>query len=90
MEESITVACIMDCLTIMVYAGICYKALIISGADISLLQYSTYKNIGDSYKTPNSAHFSQIEHCRWFPYDSPGNDSFTLKDSRISNSPTIL
>ena len=52
MEELITVACIMDCLMIMVHAGKCYKALIDSGADISLLRYSTYKNIGDSYKTP--------------------------------------
>ena len=52
MEESITVACIMDCPMIMVHAGKCYKALIDSGADVSLLWYSTYKNIGDSYKTP--------------------------------------
>ena len=52
MEESITVACIVDCSTIMVHAGKCYKALIDSGADISLLWYSTYKNIGDSCKTP--------------------------------------
>ena len=37
---------------ITVHAGKCYKALIDSGADISLLWYSTYKNIGDSYKTP--------------------------------------
>ena len=36
---------------IMVHAGKCYKALINSGADILLLWYSTYKNIGDSYKT---------------------------------------
>ena len=52
MEKTITVAHIMDCPTIMVHAGKCYKALINSGAYISLLQYSTYKNIGDSYKTP--------------------------------------
>ena len=52
MEETITVAHIMDCPMIMVHAGKCYKAVINSGADISLLQYSTYKNIGDSYKTP--------------------------------------
>ena len=52
MEESITVACIMDCPTIMVHAGKCYKALINSGANISLLWYSTYKSFGDSYKTP--------------------------------------
>ena len=52
MEESVTVACILDCPTIMVHAGKHYKALIDSGANISLLHYSTYKNIGDSYKTP--------------------------------------
>ena len=52
MEETITVACIMDCPTIMVHADKCYKALINSEANTSLLQYSTYKNIGDSYKTP--------------------------------------
>ena len=51
MEESSTVACIMDCPMIMVQAGKHYKALIDSGVDISLLWYSTYKNIGDSYKT---------------------------------------
>ena len=52
MEETITVACIMDCPTITVHAGKCYKALIDSGATISLLRYSAYKNTGDSYKTP--------------------------------------
>ena len=51
-EESITVACIMDCPMITVHTGKCYKELINSGADISLLWYSTYKNIGDSHKTP--------------------------------------
>ena len=48
MEETIT----MDCPTITVHAGKCYKALINSGAAILLLRYSTYKNIEDSYKTP--------------------------------------
>ena len=52
MEETITVACIMDCPTITVHAGKCYRAFIDSGAAISLLRYSVYKNIGDSYKTP--------------------------------------
>ena len=33
----------MDCPTITVHAGKCYKALIDSGAAISLLRYSTYK-----------------------------------------------
>ena len=52
MEETITMAHIMDCPMITVHAGKCYKALINSGAAISLLQYSTYKNIKDSYKNP--------------------------------------
>ena len=52
MVETITVACIMDCPTLTVHAGKCYKALIDSGAAISLLRYSAYKNIKDSYKTP--------------------------------------
>ena len=52
MQETITVACIMDCPMITVCAGKCYKALIDSGATISLLQYSTYKNIEDSFRTP--------------------------------------
>ena len=42
----------MDCPPITVHAGKCYKALISLGAAISLLRYSAYKNIEDSYKTP--------------------------------------
>ena len=42
----------MDCPTITAHAGKCYKALIDSGAAISLLRYSTYKKKGDCYKTP--------------------------------------
>ena len=52
MEETITMACIMDCPMITAHAGKHYKALIDSGAAISLLQYFTYKNIEYSYKTP--------------------------------------
>ena len=36
----------------MVHAGKRYKALIDSGATISLLRYSAYKSIEDCYKTP--------------------------------------
>ena len=51
-QQTITVACIMDCPMITVHADKCYRALIDSGAAISLLQYSTYQNIEDSFKTP--------------------------------------
>ena len=50
--EIITIAHIMDCPTITVHAGKCYKALLDLGAAIPLLRYSTYKKIKDCYKTP--------------------------------------
>ena len=50
--ETATVACIMDCPTITFHIGKCYKALIDSGAAISLIRYSTYQLIDDSFKTP--------------------------------------
>ena len=42
----------MDCLTITVHAGKCYKALINSEAAISLIRYSIYQHIDNSFKTP--------------------------------------
>ena len=42
----------MDCPTITVHAGKHYKALIDSGAVISLINYSTYQHIDNSFKTP--------------------------------------
>ena len=49
-EETITVAHIIDCSTITVHARKCYKALIDSGATISLIRYSTYHYIDNSFK----------------------------------------
>ena len=51
-EETVTVACIMDCSTIMVHARKSYEALIDLGASISLIRYSSYKHIDNSFKTP--------------------------------------
>ena len=51
-EEAITVAHIMDCPTITVHAGKCYKALIDLGAAISLIRYSTTQYIDNSFETP--------------------------------------
>ena len=42
----------MDCPTITVHTGKHYKALINSGAAISLIRYSTYQHIDNSFKTP--------------------------------------
>ena len=40
-EETVTLAQIMDCPSITVHVGKCYKALINSGAAISLIRYLT-------------------------------------------------
>ena len=51
-EETVMVTCIMDCPTITLHTGNCYKALIDSGAAISLIRYSMYQLIDNSFKTP--------------------------------------
>ena len=51
-DNIITIAHITDCQTVMVHAGKCYQALIDSGATISLISHSTYKQIEDCYKMP--------------------------------------
>ena len=49
--DQVTVALIMDCSTITAHAGKHYKALICLGAAVSLIRYSTYQLIDDSFKT---------------------------------------
>ena len=51
-DDVITIAHISDCPTVMVHTRKCYQALIDSGAAISLIRHSTYKQIEDCYKTP--------------------------------------
>ena len=51
-EDTITIAHITDCPTVTVHAGKHYQALIDSGAAISLIRHSAYKQIEDCYKTP--------------------------------------
>ena len=50
-KAAVTLAHIMDCPTITVHAGKCYKALIDSGAAISLIRYSMHQFINNSFKT---------------------------------------
>ena len=51
-DNIITIAHITDCPTVTIHAGKHYQALIDSGATISLIRHSTYKQIEDCYKTP--------------------------------------
>ena len=50
-NKNVTIALIMDCSTITVHVGKCYKALTDSGAAVSLVRYSTYENIDHHLKT---------------------------------------
>ena len=50
-DNTITISHITDCPTVTIHAGKCYLVLIDSGAAISLIRHSTYKQIDDRYKT---------------------------------------
>ena len=54
----------MDCPTITVHAGKCYKALTDSGGAVSLVRYSTYQHMDDNLKTaiqPTLTHLNTVD-----------------------------
>ena len=69
----------MDCPIIMIHAGKCYKALVDSGAKISLIHYSTYKNIGDSYKTPTQPTTAKLNIADGSPMTALGMTALHLR-----------
>ena len=79
MQETITVVWIVDCPTITVHVGKCYKAFIDSGAAISLLWYSTYKNIEDSYKTPLQPTTAKLSTANGLPMTALGMTGLHLQ-----------
>ena len=78
-KNIITIAHITDCPTITVHAGKCYKALIDSGAAISLLRYSTYKKIEDCYKTPIQPTTAKLNTADGFPMSAIGTMELHLR-----------
>ena len=65
--------------------GKCYKALIDSGAVISLLRYSTYKKIKDCYKTPikpTTAKLNTVDGC---PVSALGMIALHLRIAEFKN-----
>ena len=69
----------MDCPTITVHAGKCYKALIDSGATISLLRYSTYKKIEDCYKTLIKPTIAKLNTADGSPMSAIGTTALHLR-----------
>ena len=79
-SNQVTVALIIDCPTIMVHAGKCYKALIDSGAAISLIRYSTYQTIDSSFKTPIQATMTKFNTADGSPSDLKFAHNFIICD----------
>ena len=78
-KDIITIAHITDCPTITVHAWKCYKALIDSGAAISLLGYSTYKKIEDCYKTPIQPTTAKLNTADGSPMSAIGTMALHLR-----------
>ena len=57
----------------------CYKALIDSGAAISLLRYSTYKKIEDCYKTPIQPTTAKMNNADGSPMSALGATALHLR-----------
>ena len=69
----------MDCPTITVHAGKCYKALIDLGIAISLLRYSTYKKIEDCYKTSIQPTTAKLNTADGLPMSALGMTALPLR-----------
>ena len=64
---------------ITIHAGKHYKALIDSGAAISLLRYSTYKKIEDCYKTPIQPTIAKLNTADGSPMMALGSTALHLQ-----------
>ena len=77
-EDIITIAHITDCPMVTVHAGKHYQALIDSGATISLIRHSTYKQIEDCYKTPIQPTAAKLNTADGSPMTTSGSTALHL------------
>ena len=77
-EDIITITHITDCPTVTVHAGKCYQALIDSGAALSLIRHSTYKQIEDSYKAPIQPTAAKLNTADGSPMTALGSTALHL------------
>ena len=73
----------MDCPTIVVHARKCYKALIDSGAAVSLIRYATYQLIDDSFKTPIQATTTTLNMADRLPMTALGMMTLHLRIAKF-------
>ena len=64
---------------VTVHAGKCYQVLIDSGATISLIRHSTYKQIEDCYKTPIQAMAGNLNTADGSPMTTLGSTALHLQ-----------
>ena len=69
----------MDCPTITIHTRKCYKALINSGAAISLIRYPIYQLIDDSFKTPIQPTTTKLNTADGSPMIALGMTALHLK-----------
>ena len=79
MQEIMKIVHMMDCPTITVHAGKQYKALIDSGAAISLLRYSAYKNIEYCFKAPTQPTTAKLNRADGSPMSTLGMTALHLR-----------
>ena len=72
-------ALIIDCPIITIHAGKCYKAFMDSGATISLIRYSTYQLIDDSFKTPTQPSTTKLNTTDGSPMTALGMTAVHLR-----------
>ena len=68
---------------ITVHTGKCYQALMDSGAAISLLQYSTYQNMEDSFKTPIQPTTAKLNTADVLPMTALGMTALHLEIAKF-------
>ena len=64
---------------ITVHTGKCYKVLIDSGAAISLIRYSTYQHIDNSFKTPIQPTTTKLNTADGSPMTAPDMTALHLR-----------
>ena len=69
----------MECPTITVHVGKCYKALIDSGAAISLVRYSMYHNIDNTLKSAIQVTLIQLNTADGSPMTALGITTLQLR-----------
>ena len=88
-KDAVTITHITDCSTITIYAVKHYKALIDSGAAISLLRYSTYKKIEDCYKTSIQPTTAKLNTADGSPMSALGSTALHLQIAEFKFTPQL-